>query len=86
MGLLIPVRIFAVADIHAPRNLKLFHKSLEAIATSPDLILLAGDTVEKGNVKEFSNILDLLEKWECPFLSVFGNEEFDHLFDSKIYV
>ena len=81
MGLLMPVSIFAVADIHAPHNLKLFHKALEAITTSPDLILLAGDTVEKGNVKEFSNVLDLLDKWECPFLSVFGNEEYDQLFD-----
>lgn len=76
-----PVRIFAVADIHTPRNLNLFHKALEAITTCPDLILLAGDTVEKGKVKEFSSVLDFLEKWRCPIISVFGNEEFDHLFD-----
>ncbi len=77
-----PVRIFAVADIHAPRYLKLFHKALEAVTTRPDLILLAGDTVEKGKVKEFSSVLTLLKKWECPYLSIFGNEEFDQLFDS----
>ncbi|MFX0196822.1 MAG: metallophosphoesterase [Candidatus Hodarchaeota archaeon] len=76
-----PIRICAIADIHAPRNLQLFYKALEAITTSPDLFLLAGDTVEKGKVKEFSSVLDLLEKWECPILSIFGNEEYDQRFD-----
>lgn len=70
--------IFASSDIHAPRYTGLFLKSLGELAEQPDLIILAGDLVEKNNVYAFKPIYEyLLEKYrDKPLIAVFGNEEY----------
>jgi len=72
------VRILSTADIHSPRYLDLFMKSLEKTSISPDIIILAGDLVDKNNVYALKPVYNaLLKKFpEIPFISVFGNEEY----------
>jgi len=72
------VRILSTADIHSPRYLDLFMKSLEKTSISPDIIILAGDLVDKNNVYALKPVYNaLLKKFpEIPIISVFGNEEY----------
>ena len=72
------VRILSTADIHSPRYLDLFMKSLERTNISPDIIVLAGDLVDKNNVYALKPVYNaLLKKFpEAPIISVFGNEEY----------
>jgi len=68
----------ASADIHAPRFEKIFVKSVEEITVSPDLIVLAGDLVDKNNALALKNIYNLLtEKFkDKPVVAIYGNEEY----------
>lgn len=72
------VIILSTADIHSPRYLDLFMKSLERTNISPDIIVLAGDLVDKNNVYALKPVYNaLLKKFpEAPIISVFGNEEY----------
>ncbi len=72
------LKILATADIHSPRYLELFLKSLGEISTDPDIIVLAGDLVEKNNIYALKPIYEaLLKKFgDKPIISIFGNEEY----------
>lgn len=72
------IKIVASADIHSPKYLDLFIKSMEQLKITPDLIILAGDLVDKNNIPAFKQIYNyLIEKFSNkPVVSVFGNEEY----------
>jgi len=72
------LNIIATADIHSPRYLALFMKSFKEINVDPDLIILAGDLVEKNNVSALKPVYEfLLGKYSGkPIVAVYGNEEF----------
>ncbi len=76
------ISILAVADIHSPRYLHNFIASLHRVRIENlDLIVLAGDIVDRGNVSAFKPVLDvlntrILRNREIPMIAVFGNEEY----------
>ncbi|MGD9395084.1 MAG: metallophosphoesterase [Candidatus Thorarchaeota archaeon] len=75
------VRILAVADVHSPRYLDEFAESL-AQHEQPDVFLLAGDMINRGNAEEYTNVLDTIEKVlgaDFPVIGCFGNEEYSEV-------
>ena len=69
--------IAATADIHAPRYFDLFLKSVDELATNPDLFLIAGDMVDRGKVEMWQKVYNVLfGKVHCPIVATFGNNEF----------
>lgn len=72
------IKIIATSDIHSPRYLDLFIKSMDQLIVEPDLIILAGDLVEKNNIHAFKQVYDyLMNKYsKVPVIAVFGNEEY----------
>ena len=71
------MRIAAVADIHSPKFFNEFVKSLREIK-SPDLILLAGDIVNRGKADEYPLVVNAIERslGSIPIVACFGNEEY----------
>jgi Icc-related predicted phosphoesterase len=75
--------IAAVSDVHLPRNYESFIWALDKMKAKPDLFLMAGDMVHRGDVKEYEKVKNLLfGKIFCPIISCFGNNEFQDLRDS----
>jgi len=75
------VKILAVADVHSPRYLDEFAKAL-AQHEQPDVFLLAGDMINRGNAEEYTNVLDTVEKvlgTDFPVIGCFGNEEYSEV-------
>ncbi|MHA2025222.1 MAG: metallophosphoesterase family protein [Candidatus Thorarchaeota archaeon] len=72
-----PLRIAAVADIHSPKLFKEFETSLKDIK-SPDLLLLAGDIVNRGKADEYPRVVDAIDRsqGDVPIVACFGNEEY----------
>ncbi|MHA1960989.1 MAG: metallophosphoesterase family protein [Candidatus Thorarchaeota archaeon] len=71
------VRIAGVADIHSPRYLDEFRRSLSDCGRI-DLILLAGDMINFGKYREYHNIVEVIDFQlgsDIPIVSCFGNEE-----------
>jgi Icc-related predicted phosphoesterase len=78
------IRIAAVGDIHAPKFLSEFERSLTAIdPTGIELFLFAGDLILKGNFNNINYVLDSIEQngLNCPVLACFGNEEYSEIRD-----
>ena len=77
------VRILATSDIHAPKYLSMLRSSLEkrsGVEEGVDLVLLAGDYVEKGRIQFLKYVLKLLERFRGkPIIGVFGNEDYDEI-------
>ena len=75
------VKILAVADVHSPRYLEEFVKAL-AHHEQPDVFLLAGDMINRGNAEEYTTVLDTIEKvlgTDFPIIGCFGNEEYSEV-------
>ncbi len=77
------ISIIAVADIHAPYYLPLFSASINSLLNKEfDIIILAGDIVDHGNINMVKPVIDILIKFmkrmgtEIPILAIFGNEEY----------
>ncbi|UCE10982.1 MAG: metallophosphoesterase [Candidatus Thorarchaeota archaeon] len=71
------MKIAAVADVHGPRYLSEFRRSLSDLGTV-DLMLLAGDMINFGKPREYLNIVEAIESRtgaDIPIVSCFGNEE-----------
>ena len=78
------LRVAAVGDIHAPKFLNEFKRSLSVLnPTSIDLLLLAGDLILKGNYDNLNYVLESIEQsdLDCPTLACFGNEEYSSIRD-----
>ncbi len=77
------MRILAVADVHSPRFLNEFRSSLQGLEP-PDLFLMAGDMISRGNAEEYTDVIDALEDTigtAFPIVACFGNEEYSETRD-----
>ncbi len=76
--MVLTLKILATADIHSPRYLEMFKRSLKEFDREVDIVILAGDLVERNNVYALKPAYDLiLEKYsDKPIIAVFGNEEY----------
>ncbi len=73
------MQIIAFSDVHTPRYLPLLEKSLKALEGSTfEIIMMAGDLVDKSKVENFKILLETLEKYVNykHLVAVFGNEEY----------
>ncbi len=71
------MRVAAVSDVHAPQYLELFVRALD-VMPDPDLLLLAGDMVLKGDHSQLGKVVEAIRaKYDGPIFAVFGNEEYD---------
>jgi len=69
--------IAATSDIHSPMYYENFVRALDFFQAKPDLFLLAGDIVDRGNIEEYRKILNaFFGKISCPIIACFGNSEF----------
>ncbi len=76
------IQIAACADIHSPKYIEEFENSLKKIKIQIDLFLFAGDLILKGKYEEIYKLIGILDKYEITNIySVFGNEEYDTLYD-----
>jgi len=91
----VPLTMVAVADVHSPQYVPLLVTSINKIKSrnlKPDLIILAGDIVEKNSVPHVRVVLEIVNKLSNkhgttpPIIGVFGNEEYmgyEHEYISK---
>ena len=73
--------MLAVADVHCPRFLPEFKKSLAQLS-APDVFFFAGDMINRGNASEYLTVLDIIENVigsEFPIIACFGNEEYSEV-------
>lgn len=75
--------IAAVSDIHGKDNFSLFRESAEDIP-NPDMFLLSGDIIKKGDIYFLPKILSILSKFSCPKTACFGNEEYTEIRENII--
>ncbi|MEM4667250.1 MAG: metallophosphoesterase [Thermofilum sp.] len=76
------LRALAFADVHAPRFLPLLSRSLRELEVGGvELVLVAGDVVEKGEWRVCSSVEKLLERRApgVPVVAVFGNEDYEEV-------
>ncbi|UXD21507.1 metallophosphoesterase [Ignicoccus pacificus DSM 13166] len=75
----VEVEILAFSDVHTPRYLPLLIKSIQDLKEKNfDVVMMAGDLVDRSNVEEFSKLLEVLKsniKYKY-IVAVFGNEEY----------
>lgn len=71
--------IASTSDIHSPKNFEFFVKCVENLRVDlkPDIFLIAGDVVDRGNVAEYTKVYNtLFGKIQCPIVACFGNSEY----------
>lgn len=69
----------AVSDVHSPRFLPLLISAVKSMLSyKPDLILMGGDMIDKGDVGAMKPLKDFLSSRfpGVSLISVFGNEEY----------
>ena len=70
--------IAAVSDVHSPRWYEEFVHAVDRMRIKPDLFIIAGDMIERGEVKEYERVYNaLFGKISCQIVACFGNNEFD---------
>jgi len=77
------MRIAAFGDVHGDRYLNILLEHIDVLADA-EIILMAGDVVNKGRVEDCERVLDILSKvaGDRPIYGVLGNEEYDEIADS----
>ncbi len=74
--------IAATSDVHTPRYYTEFVQALEQMTVKPDLFILAGDMVHRGEMAEYEKVYNaLFGKVSCPIVACFGNNEYQQLRD-----
>ena len=74
--------IAATSDVHTPRYYTEFIQALEQMTVKPDLFILAGDMVHRGEMAEYEKVYNaLFGKISCPIIACFGNNEYQQLRD-----
>lgn len=78
------LRIAATSDVHWPQYQGLFIRSLHQLPSKFDLLLFAGDLVNRGNSHALIPLIEKLktQKITCPIVSCFGNDEYDSIKDT----
>lgn len=72
-----PIVIAAFSDVHGPRYLHYLASSTSALEQA-DLVLIAGDIVDKGAAQHCRLVLDVVRStYKGRVLAIFGNEEYD---------
>jgi Icc-related predicted phosphoesterase len=77
------MKLYAVADVHYPRYATEFTNALSGLSP-PDLLLLAGDMVNRGSAMEYPRVLDAISDAlgkSFPVVACFGNEEYSEVRD-----
>ncbi|MEM0017597.1 MAG: metallophosphoesterase [Candidatus Korarchaeum sp.] len=74
------MRILGLSDVHAPVFLKEL-KEASGECGDADLLLLAGDIVDRGRIEYYGEVIDVLSSTGARIVAVFGNDEFDDLKD-----
>ena len=70
--------IAATADVHSPLYYEEWIKALDNLPKKPDLFLIVGDMIDRGNIKEYERIYNaLFGKIACPIVACFGNNEYE---------
>ncbi|MEM0023996.1 MAG: metallophosphoesterase [Thermofilaceae archaeon] len=71
--------IAAFSDVHGPRHLQYLKNSI-AIIEQADLVLVAGDIVDKGAPQHCRLVMDVVRSvYKGPVYAIFGNEEYDEI-------
>jgi len=72
------MRIGAVADVHSPKFLNEFKRSLKQ-CRKLDLFLLAGDMINRGAINEYHRVVAAIDRihGSIPIIACFGNEEYN---------
>lgn len=74
--------IAVTSDVHSPRFFGEFVKAVDRMKSKPDLFLLAGDMIERGDAGEYEKIYNaLFGKIKCPIVACFGNQEYQQIRD-----
>jgi Icc-related predicted phosphoesterase len=69
--------IVAFSDVHGPRYMGYLKTSLDSLRDA-ELLVLAGDIVDKGETQHFKMVLDTVrEVYNGSVIAIFGNEEYD---------
>ena len=69
--------IAGVSDIHSPKYFEEFRKAIRD-APEPDLLLICGDVVYKGDHEEVKRVESVIREYiSCPVVGCFGNEEYE---------
>ena len=69
--------IAATGDVHSPHYYEDFLRAIDRLKTKPDLFLMVGDMIDRGELGEYEKIYNaLFGKITCPIVSCFGNNEF----------
>ena len=75
--------IAATSDIHLPKNYQEFVMAVDRMRKKPDLFLVAGDVVDRGEANEYDKFYNIIfGKFSCPIFSCFGNGEFHQMQDT----
>lgn len=72
--------IAATGDAHSPRYFEEFLQAVDNMQTKPQLFLITGDMVNRGDISEYEKIYNVLfGKIDCPIVACFGNNEFEEI-------
>jgi Icc-related predicted phosphoesterase len=72
--------IAATGDVHSPRFFDEYVKAVDSMIDKPDLFLITGDMVHRGEIDEYEKVYNtLFGKVNCPIVACFGNNEFSEL-------
>jgi len=74
--------IASTADIHSPKYLEALKEAIKRVKDKPDIVLLAGDLINKGNVKWYAPTIEAISQLETErVVAIFGNEEYEETHD-----
>jgi len=76
------MRVLAISDIHAPVWFDDLEKAVDRERGGADLLLIAGDIVDRGNAKYYRRVVDVLSRLGARMIAVFGNDEYDSVKDA----
>jgi Icc-related predicted phosphoesterase len=72
--------IAATGDVHSPRYFEDFVKAVDSLKVKPQLMLLLGDMIDRGQIEEYERIYNtFFGKITCPIVACFGNNEYQDL-------
>lgn len=75
------MRVLGISDVHSPLWLKDLEEAVQRAGEKADLLLIAGDMVDRGNAKYYKKVIDILAKLDAKMVAVFGNDEYDNVKD-----
>ncbi len=77
--------IAATGDVHSPQYYDEFVRAIDMLQKKPDLFLIVGDMIGRGEPGEYEKIYNaLFGKITCPIVACFGNNEFIPDFTQQI--